>query len=218
MNIDYALIKYENIDLKSEDANKLRGFFSNKYIDHEIVHNHSGDGFIYNYPKIQYKSIKNQPIICGIAEGADIALKMSFETDHLTIGNKELSGMQKSMIKEQRKFGIINDYKEYKFLTPWVALNQKNISRYSRSNSIEKESMLKKIMIGNILSMSKGLGYTVNDKIHTWINLEEKIISFKGIDMKSFTGTFKTNFLIPNYLGLGKSVSRGFGTIKSKER
>ena len=29
-----------------------------------------------------------------------------------------------------------------------------------------------------------------------------------------FVGKFKVNFKIPDYLGLGKSVSRGFGTIK----
>ncbi len=34
--------------------------------------------------------------------------------------------------------------------------------------------------------------------------------------MIGFTGTFTftTNFLIPDYLGIGKSVSRGFGTVK----
>ncbi len=218
MDIEYTLIKFKNIDLKPRDATKLRGFFSNKYIDQEIVHNHNGDKYIYNYPKVQYKSIKKQPIVCGIGEGANIALKMSFETDKLIIGNRELSAMQKSMVKEQRELGIISDYKEYKFFTPWLALNQKNIAQYNTANSIERESMLKRILIGNILSMSKGLGYTVTSEIYAWINLEERIIKFKGMEMKSFIGTFKTNFLIPDYLGLGKSVSRGFGTIISKER
>jgi hypothetical protein len=29
-----------------------------------------------------------------------------------------------------------------------------------------------------------------------------------------FLGTFSVNFNIPDYLGLGKSVSRGFGPVK----
>jgi hypothetical protein len=30
----------------------------------------------------------------------------------------------------------------------------------------------------------------------------------------TFTGTFSANFLIPEYLGVGKSVFRVFGTVK----
>jgi len=29
-----------------------------------------------------------------------------------------------------------------------------------------------------------------------------------------FLGTFSVNFEIPDYWGIGKSVSRGFGTVK----
>ena len=32
--------------------------------------------------------------------------------------------------------------------------------------------------------------------------------------MIGFKGGFMTNFMIPNHLGLGKSVARGFGTVK----
>jgi len=32
--------------------------------------------------------------------------------------------------------------------------------------------------------------------------------------MVGFKETFAVNFELPNYIGLGKSVSRGFGTIK----
>jgi len=32
--------------------------------------------------------------------------------------------------------------------------------------------------------------------------------------MLGFLGEFEVNFDIPDYLGIGKSVSRGFGTVK----
>jgi hypothetical protein len=31
--------------------------------------------------------------------------------------------------------------------------------------------------------------------------------------MICFQGEFTTNFLIPDYLGIGKQVARGFGTV-----
>jgi hypothetical protein len=33
--------------------------------------------------------------------------------------------------------------------------------------------------------------------------------------MLGFLGTFSMNFEIPDYWGIGKSVSRGFGTVKN---
>jgi hypothetical protein len=36
----------------------------------------------------------------------------------------------------------------------------------------------------------------------------------KDTPMLGFLGTFSVNFEIPDYWGIGKSVSRGFGTVK----
>ena len=46
------------------------------------------------------------------------------------------------------------------------------------------------------------------------LNLKKIEIDYKNKNLIGFRGTFKTNFVIPNYIGLGRSVSRGFGTIK----
>jgi hypothetical protein len=46
------------------------------------------------------------------------------------------------------------------------------------------------------------------------IKLNEVSTSLKGTPMLGFLGTFSVNFEIPDYWGIGKSVSRGFGTVK----
>ena len=62
--------------------------------------------------------------------------------------------------------------------------------------------------------MSKSLGYTVPEPIEANIgNLREVQTSLKGTPMLGFLGTFSVNFEIPDYWGIGKSVSRGFGTV-----
>mgnify|MGYP000253421783 CR=1 FL=1 len=43
---------------------------------------------------------------------------------------------------------------------------------------------------------------------------KEKGEALKGVPMLGFLGTFSVNFEIPDYWGIGKSVSRGFGTVK----
>ena len=75
--------------------------------------------------------------------------------------------------------------------------------------------MLESVLIGNIISMSKSLGYTVPEPIKANIkNMKEVQTKLKGTPMLGFLGTFSVNFEIPDYWGIGKSVSRGFGTIK----
>ena len=103
---------------------------------------------------------------------------------------------------------------EYKFLTPWLALNQDNYERFANSGIDERTDILKKILTGNILSMAKGLGYWVEEPIEVLIKLNPVKINYKNRKMIGFKGGFMTNFMIPNHLGLGKSVARGFGTVK----
>ncbi len=213
MKIDYTLVKFENIFLKARQATKLRGYFARKFPHEKIISNHDGDKFIYNYPKVQYKVIDGQPVICGICEGSSLISQIGFNTDEIDIDGEKINVSQTKIIRKPLEFGICDNYVEYRFVTPWMALNQKNIGKYIRASDFEKEDMLKRILIGNILSMSKGLGYNVNGTLHAWIDVEECSVKFKNIDMKAFKGRFKVNFLIPEYLGLGKAVSRGLGTV-----
>ena len=63
--------------------------------------------------------------------------------------------------------------------------------------------------------MSKSLGFIVEQEIKLKsINCREKKVFLKGNPMLGFLGTFAVNFEIPDYWGIGKSVSRGFGTVK----
>ncbi|MEW6006895.1 MAG: CRISPR-associated endonuclease Cas6 [bacterium] len=58
------------------------------------------------------------------------------------------------------------------------------------------------------------MGYTVPEPIKAEIDkIEEVQTSLKGTPMLGFLGDFSINFDIPDYWGIGKSVSRGFGTI-----
>ncbi len=71
-----------------------------------------------------------------------------------------------------------------------------------------------KVLIGNILSLSKAFGYIVEEEIVVGLDIKEVQINFKNRKMKAFKGKFCVNFEIPNLLGLGKSPSKGYGTIK----
>jgi len=55
--------------------------------------------------------------------------------------------------------------------------------------------------------MAKGLGIWLNshEKIEIEsLRLKEKGVRLKGVGMYGFMGSFKTNFIIPDYPGIGK--------------
>mgnify|MGYP003549055652 CR=1 FL=1 len=94
--------------------------------------------------------------------------------------------------------------------------NSENYETYMKAKGIvEKYQILEKIMTGNILSMAKGLEMTIETPL--CVKLEEIIdtynVTFKGIKMMSFDLDFMANITMPDFLGLGKGVSHGFGNI-----
>ena len=80
------------------------------------------------------------------------------------------------------------------FVTIWLALNEKNYSEYVTSN--KKEAILKRTLVGNLLSMSKGLGYVVKNNLKVEMNIKKTPATLKGTPMIGFLGTFPVNFEI----------------------
>jgi len=184
----------------------------------EIMHNHKDDKYIYQYPLIQYNIIGNKPLVLGIEEGAEVLQNILPIDDVIIIEDRVLISKKREIQITYEDFGVTDNLITYRFLTPWMALNEENVKRYREGDIIEREEILKKIFIGNILSISKGLKYTVEDEIRVKLNVKEKRVNFKDNKMICFTGECLTNFKIPDYIGIGKSVSRGFGTIKATKK
>lgn len=62
--------------------------------------------------------------------------------------------------------------------------------------------------------MSKGLGIIVNKRLYAKTHFNEKSVMYKSVRMNAFTGEFKIHYDIPDYFGLGKGASQGFGCVK----
>ncbi len=197
-----------------EDASKLRGFFATKFNEYILLHQHQADKFIYKYPLIQYKIINGTPMIQSINEGVEVLKEIYDKYDEISLAGNKYTINERSIIVKEQDFGLSEKFQKYKFITPWFALNQENYERYYSSTREEQHILLRKTLIGNLLSISKTLGYTVPDEIKVDTSIKLKKIRLKETNIMGFTGTFITNFEIPDYMGIGKSVSRGFGTVK----
>jgi len=199
--------------LKKSQIPYLRGYILNNH-NNEELHNHSGNGYIYTYPKIQYKIVGGNGHIIGIEGGAKILGKIALETKQLELNHELYDIVDGHIILKNEDFGICESKKTYKFISPWLALNEKNYKYYKDLDDIGKKEKLEKILIGNILSMSKYLNYTADEKIVANIlNYKEFTVNYKGNSFIGIIGEFTINFDIPNLFGIGRKVSKGFGTI-----
>lgn len=197
------------------NGSKVRGYFGNEFKEFTILHNHYGDGnFSLKYPMVQYKVINGVVNIIGINEGGDILKKISSDLSILSL-DKKYKIVEKIISEKEVDINPSKEIKHYKFVSPWLGLNQKNYQNYINTKSWKnKKEILNKVLVGNILSMSKGLGIIVNKKLYAKTHFEEEIVEYKGVKMNAFTGEFKINYDIPDYFGLGKGVSQGFGCVK----
>lgn len=192
----------------------LRGFLAHLFTNIPEFHHHSEHS--YHYPLIQYKKIKGKLAVIGIKEFADVVFQSMSDLDHITTETKKipLNNIEiKNNVYQSKWFT-----QKYKFISPWIALNEKNYSRFKNLKNNEKRPFLEKILIGNILSMLKGLGIFVNYEI------KANIFQYRAIPViahnNNFAGfymTFESNIDIPEYVGLGKSVSKGFGVVEKTD-
>ena len=208
-----------NIKLRQPQIHKFRGFVGNAFKKHDVIHNHdlkTGKP-IYRYPLIQFKLIDKTPAIIAITDMAvKIFAEIFMKLDKIVIEDTVIPVFEKDLKIEDVEFGYSNKTFMYEFTSSWIGLNQNNFKKYNDAGRDEKNEMLKKVMTGNILSMAKHLDcwLSQDQKIKIDHKLKEVKVNLKGKSMTAFTGIFKTNFLLPDYLGIGKSVSRGFGAVR----
>lgn len=196
-------------------AHELRGFFATKFTEYIELHQHNFNKFIYRYPVVQYKMIGNIPHVIGINEGADVLKQIYDEYNEIRLGKNTYQIVERGIIVKDEEFGLSEKVHSYEFVTPWLALNQENYKKfYTFKGKLERDEFIRKILIGNIISMSKSLGYEIAGQIKCDANMQFRKERLKNVNVMAFTGTFYTNFIIPNYLGIGKSVSRGFGAVR----
>ena len=91
-----------------ESPSKLRGYLGTRFKEYPLLHNHLEEaGFLYTYPRIQYKVIGGQACILGIEEGSQVIKEISDQIDNLILGSKVYSVEEKFFTKRNLKSGTV---------------------------------------------------------------------------------------------------------------
>lgn len=206
--------------MNSRQITAFRGAISAK-LNHEydLFHNHQKDGrSIYRYPLIQYKMHGVSPSIIGINEGSKVTMRL-FEEDsnYIDILKRRYELKVGVLDYEQLELSVGQGIFTYR-LSDWLPLNQTNNQKYIRLSKREEQlAFLERMLIGNIWAFAKGIGWWMTDRIEIkslQIRNEKKASIKKGVSLICFDAFFQTNILLPNYIGIGKGASKGFGVIE----
>ena len=238
--VPITTITFPEIALRTRDAHKLRGYFGELFREHSpLLHNHlesdrsdasdqSGNGqpgdaegavavkFRYAYPLVQYKVLDRVPTLVGLGEGAGLLAQLFLQMRELDIDGTYFPVLSKHIRHEQTPVGIVDDLIEYRFETLWMALNQANYRDYRHYTETEQHAQLKRVLTSQLLAVFREFSVWLqsHERIMVRLSVQERTTQFKNQTMVAFTGSFLANVVLPNGLGLGKAVSRGFGSLK----
>jgi|AntRauTorckE5430_2_1112549.scaffolds.fasta_scaffold00369_12 hypothetical protein len=188
--------------------------------EHDLFHNHKDDDtFHYRYPLIQYKSVQQQATIICLGEATNvihyflgqpsITLRIGQRSEELSVDRVDMRQVLVQTWTTDINYRISN----------WQALSQKN---YVEWKQLEHESLaeqiafLERILTGNILSACTGMGFQVNERLKVKIKKFKagQRLHFKGQQVITFNLDFAVNISLPDYIGLGKGASVGFGVLQ----
>jgi len=212
-----TLLQFPEVKLLRRDGHKLRGYFANLFgQESDLFHNHDKDGkSLYRYPRVQYKVVDQTPTLVGLAEGAQLLTERFLQIREIDIDGNLIPLHQKNMRSDQIELGISNELIEYEFATPWFPLNQENHAIYEQADTVKRQDQLKRILVRNMLNVFSVDRYFAEQRVMVHLNLRKPVTSkFKDQKILTFFGSFVTNAILPDYIGLGKSVARGYGTIR----
>lgn len=155
----------------------------------------------------------------GLEKGAFLLQAVAMP-NAIDLYRERMEVLESKRTTEQVPIGTTKKSQAYRFITPWLALNEINYKRFNSTKRItDRENILNRILVGNILSLCKSIGFSVEDRLIASVRLEDtKQIEIKNnVKLLGIIGTFTVNFALPNWWGIGKQSARGFGTVQRIE-
>jgi hypothetical protein len=207
--------------LRPDEATQLRGHFGSVFADELLLHHHRADGRLhYAYPRVQFKVLDRSAHLIGLAEGAELVTRLWAEVDQAQIGEENLPVVEAGLTRRRELVGETAEPIVYRFRTPWLGLNQENHRRYEAHTAAdERRALLERVLVGNCLAFAGAFGRRVETRLSAdALGLRPSPTRLKGVPMLGFLGSFRINFQLPDRIGVGKSVSRGFGTVEQVRR
>ena len=171
------------------------------------------------YPRIQVKVLDEEIFIIGLNQGVDPIMKIKDEIKELNFGDITFKVEDCNLEESAQLFNLTSNLIKYKFISNWVALNNSTNNKYQNMNDANRLEFLNKLLGENIVFLAREVGFDFEKNIFSRINISSlEPISEDQKGWGAFQGEFYSNIILPNYIGIGNGITRGYGTIFGETR
>lgn len=187
--------------------------------EHDLFHNHNNDtgGYHYRFPLIQYKQDHGRPMLVCLNEGIE-ELHHFFSQPDWTLNMRGRNTPIRIHRLDVKQYTLSVADKPYRYhIRQWIALNEDNYATYIRlSGMLERIALLQQILQNQLVGLLYQLGYEPERPVVVSIqNLkEERWVDYKRVKMLAYSLEFACNISLPDYIGIGKGCSTGWGVVK----
>lgn len=212
------VMRFEN-EFKPSEISFLRAAIANKIGKDNILFHHHNDEktLLFRYPLIQYKLTGNKMLIVCLCEATEEMQKfLELKNWDIHIKRKKIT-LKIDKINMHRFNLQVWDKQFFYRIGNWLPLNKDNYGRYFSTVSLtERIRLLEKTLTAHILAFAEGVKWNVEKEIIVTLHNihKEQWLEYRGIRFFSPQLTFSANVSLPDYIGLGKAVSVGFGMVK----
>ncbi len=205
-----------NLPLYARQIPQWRGAFIEMVgLSDDLFHNHKSDkGYYHRYPLIQYRVQNGKAAIFAIQEGIE-AIQKALATNNWIL---KWEGEERMLLLEDLRLDkadlrLLNQPRHYQTYCAQL-LNNENFQKWQAADGmVERAALLEKQMGNYVMVALWAMGW--QEKGNVVVKLQQirhqQPVKSMGKEVLAFDVTFSANVVLPELIGLGKSVSHGYG-------
>lgn len=185
----------------------------------DLFHNHDNEsgGFHYRLPLIQYKQDHGLPMLVCLNEGIE-ELHHFFSQPDWTLDLKGRQAPVRIHKLDVKQYNLGAWDKTFRYhLRDWIGLRDENYGAYTRLDGmLERVAHLQRVLQNQLVALLRQLDCEPQQEVQVKIqNVQrERWVEFKKVKVLAFSLEFTANVALPNFIGLGKGCSMGWGVLK----
>lgn len=205
-------VRFDDLPLRADAIHRFRGqVVAAAAQPDDRLHNHAPDGAsLYRYPLVQYRVWQGRATLFGIGEGVDTVRAFLATLDQTPY----------QALPARTEVGLCEQPLRYA-IGQWWPMNTENLHRWKQTTGLaNRVRLLEGILTNQLLAVCEAIGYRVpNRGLHVEIQelTEAPARRFatqqatQPLQARLFGLVYTANLRLPEGLGVGKGVSKGFG-------
>jgi hypothetical protein len=213
-----------DLPITGQELSQWRGaFIEMAGFEHDLLHNHNGnEGYHHRYPLIQYRIKDGKAAIFATQDGVEALQRALASSDWQLRWKDKPHMLQVEDLRMQKdEVQLLNQPRHYQTYRAQL-LNTENFQKWQAAEGmIERAALLEK-QVGNYVMVALwALGW--EEKGNVVVKLQQirhqQPVRCMGKEVLAFDLTFSANVVLPELIGLGRSVSHGYGwTVQQRTK